>query len=322
VSVNHLAPRWRILASFAAIYLLWGGSYLGIRIALETLPPFLAASLRFLLAGSLLYLLAKRGEPAPSRAHWRSAAALGFLMFMVGNGLLMLAQRHIPSGLTATLYASTPFWFALLGWLWIGDRRPTGRTLLGIGIGFVGIALLLGVDVTGVGHLDLLSLGMILFSAFIWAFASLFAKRLPMPASPLLGAGMNLLCGGVFLGIASLLTGEVANLNPALISAKSLLAVVYLALGPSLVAFSSYMWLLTVVPSNQLATYAYVNPVIAVFLGVVIGGEVLTPRALIASAIIIGAVVLMTTAGGRKAAAVTGTPPQPGGLLRAFALRR
>jgi drug/metabolite transporter (DMT)-like permease len=316
------APRWRILASFAAIYLLWGGSYLGIRMALETLPPFLAASLRFLLAGSLLYLLAKRGEPAPTRPQWRSAALLGFLMFLLGNGLLMLAQRHMPSGLTATLFASTPFWFALLGWLWAGESRPSGRTMLGIGIGFVGIGLLVGVDVSGVGQVDPVTLAMILFSAFLWAFSSFYARRLPMPASPLLGAGMNLLCGGVFLGIASLLTGELAALNPAAISARSLLAVVFLAIGPSLTAFSSYMWLLTVVPSSQLATYAYVNPVIAVFLGVVVGGESLTPRALLASAIIIGAVILITTAQARRAEQAASVRAQPGGLLRAFALRR
>jgi len=143
--------RWRIFASFAAIYLLWGGSYLGIRTALETLPP-LAASLRFLLAGSLLYMIAKRGQPTPTRPQWRSAAILGFLMLLMGNGLLMLAQQHIPSGLTATLFASTPFFFALLGWLWMGEGRPSVRTLIGIAIGFVGIGLLVGVDVSPAGR--------------------------------------------------------------------------------------------------------------------------------------------------------------------------
>ncbi len=316
-------PRWRILASFAAIYLLWGGSYLGIRTALETLPPFLAASLRFLLAGSLLYMIAKRGQPAPTRPQWRSAAILGFLMLLLGNGLLMLAQQHIPSGLTATLFASTPFFFALLGWLWMGEGRPTVRTLLGIGIGFVGIGLLVGVDVSGVGQVPVIPFLMILFSAFLWAFASFYSKRLPTPANPMLGAGMNLFCGGVFLGIASLVSGELATLHPELISVRSLLAVVFLAIGPSLTAYSSYMWLLNVVPSSQLATYAYVNPVIAVFLGVVLGGESLTPRAMLASAIIIGAVILISTAPTQAVkTSLEPKPHQPGGLLRAFALRR
>lgn len=317
------APRWRIFASFAAIYLLWGGSYLGIRTALETLPPFLAASLRFLLAGSLLYLLAKRGEPTPTRAHWRSAAILGFLMLLLGNGLLMLAQKQIPSGLAATLFASTPFFFALLGWLWMGEGRPNLMTLIGIGVGFVGIGLLVGVDVSGVAQVPVIPLAMILFSAFLWAFASFYSKRLPTPASPMLGAGMNLLCGGVFLGIASLLSGELATLQPGLISPRSLLAVVFLAIGPSLTAYSSYMWLLNVVPSSQLATYAYVNPVIAVFLGVVIGGEVLTARTLIASVVIIGAVILITTAQAQKARALREAVTNPaGGLPRSFAWRR
>ncbi|MBL8154538.1 MAG: EamA family transporter [Anaerolineae bacterium] len=288
------APTWRIIASFAAIYLFWGASYLGITFALESLPPLVIPGIRFTLAGLILMGLARRaGAAAPKRVHWKSAAMLGFLMFFVANSTLTLAQTRIPSSLAATLYATSPLWFALLGWLWQGEARPGSRALSGLVLGFVGIIVLFG---PGTGSLDPLGGLFVLISSLSWTIGSLLSRRLPMPDSAYLGAGMNLFVSGLFCLFLSVVTGEMAQVDVASISLPSILAMVYLMFGASLLGFSSYMWLLTVTTPNRVATYAYVNPVIAMFLGVVLAGETLTGQAVVASVIIIGAVVLITTA--------------------------
>ncbi len=290
------APTWRIIASFAAIYLFWGASYLGITFALESLPPLAIPGIRFTLAGLILMGLAQRaGAAPPRRVHWKSAVMLGFLMFFVANTTLTLAQTRIPSSLAATLYATSPLWFALLGWLWQGEARPGRRALAGLVLGFVGIIVLFGPG-TGTGSLDPLGGLFVLISALSWTVGSLLSRRLPMPDSAYLGAGMNLFVGGLFCLFLSVVTGELGQVDVASISLMSVLAMLYLMFGASLLGFSSYMWLLTVTTPNRIATYAYVNPVIAMFLGVVLAGETLTGQAVVASVIIIAAVALITTA--------------------------
>jgi drug/metabolite transporter (DMT)-like permease len=304
------APTWRIIASFAAIYLFWGASYLGIRFALESLPPLVIPGIRFTLAGLILILLARRaGAAPPLRAHWRSAVMLGFLMFFVANSTLTLAQTRIPSSLAATLYATSPLWFALLGWLWQGEARPGGRAIAGLVLGFVGIIVLFGPG-TGKGVLDPIGGLLVLISALSWTVGSLLSRRLPMPDSAYLGAGMNLFVSGVFCLFLSIVTGELGQVDVASISLPSILAMLYLMFGASLLGFSSYMWLLTVTTPNRIATYAYVNPVIAMFLGVILAGETLTWQAAAASAIIIAAVVLITTARPGSKAAAEHSPPR------------
>jgi drug/metabolite transporter (DMT)-like permease len=288
--------RWRIIAGFAAIYLLWGASYLAIHFSLETLPPFLISGSRFTLAGIILFGLARRGGAAlPTRTHWRASALLAFFMFFIANAILMQAQRLISSGLTATLNATVPFWFVLLGWLWQGNARPGLRVVFGLVLGFLGIVLLISPGNLAAGKpVDLFGALLALLSALSWSFGSLLSRRVKMPDSAMLGAGMNLIISGAMLLTVSLLTGEMFHLNLSAVSLRSVLAVAYLILGPSVTAFGSYMWLLTVVSPNRVATYAYVNPVIAVFLGWLLAGETLTPRTLIASAIIVLAVALIT----------------------------
>jgi len=294
-------PKWRVIASFTAVYLIWGSSYLAIHFAIESLPPFLIAGIRFTIAGLILFALARRGgAPNPGFKQWRSAMLLGILMFLVANGCLMWAQKTVPSGIAATLYATVPLWFALLGWLWLGENRPSGRVMIGLLVGFAGTALLVG-PAGEIGSVDPFGAFLVLVSAAAWAISSLLSRQLHLSDSPMMVAAMNLFTGGLLLLGASLVTGEWATLDLGAIDPRSLLAVGYLILGPSVTAFSSYMWLLANVSPSSLGTYAYVNPVVAVFLGWLLAGELLTPRTIIASGVIIAAVVLITTA--RKAKA-------------------
>jgi drug/metabolite transporter (DMT)-like permease len=300
-----------MLAAFAAIYFIWGSSYLGIRFALEGLPPFTVAGLRMTSAGLLLYGLTRLyGARPATRAEWRSASLLGFFMFFVGNGALVWAELRLPSGLAATLYATVPIWMVMLGWLWLRGSRPSARVFVGLALGLLGLALMTW---AGAGETapDGIGILLIMVSAVSWSFGSLLSRRIVMPDSAFLGAAMNLFTGGLMLLAASLLTGEWAGLNLAAVPAKSLLSVLYLAVGPSIIAFGSYMWLMSTTSPARVATYAYVNPVVAVFLGWALNHEALTPRTLITSGIIIAGVALITTARPRTSVAEVEAPLPP-----------
>jgi drug/metabolite transporter (DMT)-like permease len=318
---------WKIVAAFAAVYTVWGSSYLGIRIAMETLPPFLVSGIRMTSAGILLYTIARRsGAPRATRVQWRSGAILGFLMFFVANGCLMIGEKTVASGMAATLYATVPLWFALLSWLWLGGKRPGRRVIVGLLLGLVGIGLLVGLGGAANGAIDPFGALLVLISAASWAIGSLLSKRVTMPESPFLGAALNLFCGGLMLMAVSLITGEPFHVNWAAVTLRSVLAIAYLAVGSSVIAFGSYMWLLTKVSPNRLGTYAYVNPVVAVFLGWALIGEPLTVRTLVAAAVIIGAVFLITTAN-PKSTELVGASSTParirafGTSVKSFALR-
>lgn len=295
---NSTAPsRWKIAAAFAAIYIIWGSTYLGIRFAIETISPFLMAGVRFLLAGAMLYGWARvRGAPRPLRVHWRSAAIIGALLLLGGNGGVTWGEQHIASGLAALLVATVPIWIAALDWLRPGGTRPDGPVIAGLLLGFVGILLLVGPGNLGGGEGNY-TLGTlaVLGAAFSWALGSLYSKRAPLPGDALQGIGMEMLAGGVWLWLAGTLAGEWGQLNLGAISLRSGLALAYLTLFGSLVGFTAYVWLLRVVSPARAATYAYVNPVVAVFLGWALAGEELTPLTLVAAAVIIAGVVITTT---------------------------
>ncbi len=295
---NSTAPsRWKIAAAFAAIYIIWGSTYLGIRFAIETIPPFLMAGVRFLLAGAMLYGWARvRGAPRPLRVHWRSAAIIGALLLLGGNGGVTWGEQTVPSGLAALLVATVPIWIATLDWLRPGGTRPDGPVIAGLLLGFVGILLLVGPGNLGGGEGNY-TLGTlaVLGAAFSWALGSLYSKRAPLPGDALQGIGMEMLAGGVWLWLAGTLAGEWGQLNLGAISLRSGLALAYLTLFGSLVGFTAYVWLLRVVSPARAATYAYVNPVVAVFLGWALAGEELTPLTLVAAAVIIAGVVITTT---------------------------
>jgi drug/metabolite transporter (DMT)-like permease len=291
------APRSLVLAAFAAIYLIWGSTYLGIRYAVETIPPFLLGGARFLFAGGILYAwLRFRGVPAPAAFHWRNAAIVGGLLLGLGNGGVNWAEQKLASSLTALLIAITPLWFVLLDWFRPGGKRPAFQTMLGITVGFAGVAMLVGGG-TGArqSEFDLSAVVALMIASIAWASGSLYARYTPKPDSAFMAGAMQMLAGGAALFVAGLLSGEGAKCGWSGMSSRSVWSFVYLTVVGSLVGFTAFSWLLKVSTPARISTYAYVNPAIAVFLGWAIGGEKLTARILWSAGIIVLGVVIITT---------------------------
>jgi drug/metabolite transporter (DMT)-like permease len=287
--------------ALGAIYLIWGSTYLAIRFAIDTLPPFVMAGTRFLIAGVLLYLFARsRGAGRPTRAQWRGAAIVGTLLLMGGNGAVTWAEQHVASGVTALLVAMVPLWMVLLDWLRPGGRRPAAGVWVGIALGFGGIALLVGPGHVVHGFSAAVGVAALVVGTLAWATGSLLSRGLPRPDSPLLGVGMQMLVGGSVLMLAGLLSGEGSQVDLHQVSARSVLALAYLVVFGSIIAYSCYVWLLRVAPPAVVATYAYVNPVIAVFLGWLLADETVTLRTIIAAGIIVGAVGLINVSRPRE----------------------
>lgn len=300
-----------VLGAFALVYVIWGSTYLAIRFAIETLPPLLMAGTRFLVAGGLLYAWGRnRGAALPSRTEWRAAAVVGGLLLLGGNGAVVVAQQWIPSGLAALVVGAVPLWMVLIDWGWGGRTRPSPRVWIGLVVGFGGVAMLAGSPGLGAGGtLEFLGGGLVLAGGVAWAAGSIYSRHVPNPESPRLWVGMQMLCGGLFLVLVGTLAGEWGRLDLASVSAKSGFALLYLILIGAIVAYSAYIWLLRVSTPARVSTYAYVNPVVALFLGWWLAGEPLTPRSLLAAAVIIGSVVVIT---GERGAVRKEVPKLPG----------
>jgi len=288
-----------LIAAFAAVYIFWGSTYLAIKYAIETMPPFLMAGTRFLVAGAILYVWARfsKDYEKPSFKHWRTCFIVGTLLLLGGNGGVVLAQHYISSSLAALLVATEPFWIVLLGWLWLKGSRPNWKVALGLLIGFAGVYLLIGgqSNAEGSGTGQILGAFLVIGAAFSWALGSMYGLRATTPKSSALTAGMQMLSGGAVLTVVGTLKGEWTNFNIAEASANSWFAVAYLIIFGSLISFTAYSWLLKNAQPAMVATYAYVNPVIAVFLGWLIAGESFTAQMLVGAAIIIGSVALITS---------------------------
>jgi drug/metabolite transporter (DMT)-like permease len=303
--MTTIVPRpslWRIIMAFAAVYLIWGSTYLAIKYAIETLPPFLMSGGRFLIAGAALtvWSLFRRGAERPEWTHWRSAVVIGALLFLGGNGGVVWAEQFIASGLAALLVATEPLWIVLFGWLRPGGVRPTGKTALGLVVGFAGVWLLIGSGISannGTDNGTMLGIGVVIAAAFSWASGSLYSLRAPLPESPLLTSGMQMLAGGALLTLAGTFSGEWAFIDASRISAVSVGAFLYLVVFGSIIAFTAYSWLLRVTTPARAATYAYVNPVVAVVLGWALAGELLTARTLLGAGVIVASVVLLSSYG-------------------------
>lgn len=296
-----IASVWTALL---IVYVVWGSTYLAIRIAIETLPPFLMAGVRFLVAGGVLYAWAvRRGDRAgdpPGRAQWTAAAIVGAGLFLGGNGGVVFAESRIASGVTALLVATLSLWMALLAWLMYRERPPR-VALIGLPVGFAGTALLVGpVEASGIDPLGALAC---LGASASWAAASLYSRRAPLPTRLHLSTAMQMIAGGVWLTLAGILTGELGQVRPETFSRASLGALVYLIVAGSLLAFTAYAWLLRNAPMPLVATYAYVNPVVAVLLGWGVAGEPVTPRMVVAGGVILAAVALIAS-GSRPTPAV------------------
>src|SRR6266516_4224671 len=294
---HRTAPRSLLLAAFAAIYLIWGSTYLGIRFAVETIPPFLLGGARFLLAGGVLYAwLRLNGVPAPCGFHWGNAAIVGGLLLGVGNGGVNWAEQKVASSLAALLVAITPLWFVLLDWWRPRGTRPALQTMLGIVVGFAGVAMLVGGgNAMRQNAVALSAVGVLMVASVSWACGSLYARYTPKPDSSVMAGAMQMLAGGAVLFAVGLISGEATRFDLTGISVRSAWAFAYLTVVGSLIGFTAFSWLLKVSTPARISTYAYVNPVIAVFLGWAVGGEKLTARILWAAGVIVLGVVIITT---------------------------
>ena len=279
------------------MYVIWGSTYLAIRLAVRTIPPFLSASIRFVIAGAVLYLWSiRRGDTEhdrPGWRQWRAAAIVGGLLLIGGNGLVSWSEQRVPTGIVALVIAMVPIWLALLDRLIYGQRL-SGWAVAGLVLGFGGLVLLTAGR--GRGHVDPLRVLVVVGASLSWAVGSLYARRAPLPRRPLVGTAMEMLAGGVLLGVVALVAGELGRFHPQNISGESLGGLVYLITVGSWIGFASYVWLLRNAPTSLVATYAYVNPVIAVFLGWLFLNELLAARTLVAAAIILVGVALIITA--------------------------
>jgi len=308
-------PVWRVVAAFAAIYVIWGSTYLGIRFAIQSVPPFLMAGSRFVAAGLLLYGFVRwRGAPAPVRSEWRDAAIAGGLMLAVGNGGVTWAEQVVPSSAAALLAALTPVWMVLLDWLRPNGVRPKPLVIAGLVVGFVGIVLLARGNQSGGGTTYGWGVVALLTASLGWAAGSVFQRQARKPSSSLAGGAMQMICGGVLLLAAGGLRGELGAFAPARFTTASVSAWIYLTLFGSLVGFTAYVWLLRVSTPARLSTYAYVNPLIAVLLGCTIGHESVSRALLAAGSLIVLSVILIVRSKSARPApnqAAAAPTPQP-----------
>jgi drug/metabolite transporter (DMT)-like permease len=295
------SPRAYVLA-FATVYLVWGSTYLAIRVAVESMPPFALAAVRFALAGALLMtVLRARGAAWPTAGQWRAAAVSGFFLLLGGNGLVTWAERSVPSGVTALLIGSGPLFVVLVEWAWPGGSRPRPLTAIGMLLGFAGVAWLAAPwQNAGAESLPPAGVAAILIACVSWAIGAIYGRHVHEPAPPFTAAAAQMLAGSVSLALVALVRGEFAGWDIASTTVRSWTAFAYLVLVGSLAGYSAFVWLVKHASPAQTATYAYVNPVVAVFLGWLLLGEPVGPRTLAASAVILGAVVIVTLGKKRK----------------------
>jgi drug/metabolite transporter (DMT)-like permease len=315
-----MPSRASVLAAFAAVYTIWGSTYLAIRYAVSSIPPFLMGGARFLIAGLLLYAFTRmRGAPAPTRAQWRAALVTGVLLLVGGNGAVIWSEQHVASGLVALIVAIVPLWMVVFDWLRPGGVRPAPTVFVGLALGLVGLALLIGPDAFAMNGASRLNVGAALVpvgGAMLWALGSIYSRYAARTPSAQLATGMQMLMGGGAFLVVSVIAGEPSHFRLTGLTTASLVGFLYLVTFGSLLGFTAYIYLLGATTSAKASTYAYVNPVVAVFLGWAVAGEPLTPRMLVAAAIILGAVALITLANTRRtvpaASAVEKSQPQPG----------
>lgn len=291
--------KTKVWTALLAVYIVWGSTYLAIRFGVETIPPFILAGTRFLIAGAILLIWRRAaGDTFPTPRQWLSTAIAGTLLLLGGNGILSFAEQRVPSGIAALMVGSVPLWMVLIEALRRGGVKPGWRAIVGLLIGFGGIFLLIGPAelIKGTTGFDPLGMGALIVASFLWALGSIYSKSADMPSSSLVSTGAEMLCGSVALFIFAGLTGDWSRLNISAISTPSWLGLGYLIAFGSLIGFVAYGWLLQNAPVSLVATYAYVNPIVAVFLGNLIAQEALTSRTIVAAVIIVGSVVFVNSA--------------------------
>jgi drug/metabolite transporter (DMT)-like permease len=293
------SKRSWIIIAFAALYLIWGSTYLGIRFAIETMPPFLMAGARFLLAGMIMYAIAwSQGIVKWSWANWRTSSIIGACLLLGGNGGVTISEEYIDSGLAAVIVAIVPIYIVVLGWATRMAPRPTAVVWLGLVGGFVGVGILLGPSLrfsSNDAHRPAIGMSILLVSSFLWSAGSLYSRAAKHAAPPFLTAAQQMICGGLLLLLAGALTGEMRRFHPGSMSMLSMASFAYLVIIGAVVGYTAYIWLLRHCDPAKVATYAYVNPIVAVLLGAGFAGETLTMRTLVAAALIIGSVAMVIT---------------------------
>ena len=293
----------KIWFALITLYIVWGSTYLGIKVAIETIPPFFQGALRFLISGLIILIWQKSsGQAMPTRKQWFSTFIIGTLLLLGGNGLVSWAEQFIPSGIAALIIATVPLWLVIMEAVRPGGIKPTWQAIVGLVIGFVGIFILAGpAEISGSKtNLDTFGVIALLFATLLWALGSIYSKSADLPKASMVTTGAEMLMGSIGLMVVSLLTGELHGWDPTGISARSIGGVIYLILIGSIAGFGSYIWLLQNAPISLVATYAYVNPIVAVILGYLFANEPLEPRTWIAAAIIIGAVIFINSKGKPK----------------------
>jgi drug/metabolite transporter (DMT)-like permease len=295
------------------VYLLWGSTFFAMKVGIESFPPLLLAGTRHLAVGLLYPLLRWRNGARPTAAQWKTAAISGVLLLCIGNGGVCWAEQTVPSGIAALLVATVTLWMVIVDWLRPGGHKPSTRILFGVVLGFAGMVVLVGPSHLGMsGRIDPVGAAVLVVASLAWACGSLWSKHGELPSSPLLGVAMQGLCGGTALWIAGLFSGEVTKFHGLAISLRSWLAVGYLFVFGSCIGFSAYLFILKKSTAAKVGTYAFVNPLVALFIGWLLAGEALSQRTLLAAAVILTAVVLVITAPHRTPSEAADALPAPG----------
>ena len=292
-------PRVLFVAAFAALYIIWGSTYLGMKIGVETLPPWPLVAARHSLAGIVLYsILRLRGVPAPKREHWKGGLVGGVMLLVIGNGMIALSAQRLASGVASLVVATTPIWIVAAASTRPGGRAPVRKEWLGLALGLAGLVLLGGPSLAAAirgdaGSLDIGAMGLVLVGCMSWSIGSVIGREMPRPDNAFMGSAVQMLSAGALLLVACTITGQWSSVHLAQVSARSWIAFWYLILFGSLLGFTAYVWLLRVAKTSHVATYAYVNPIVALLLGASIGHEVITPLMLVAGGVTLLGVVLV-----------------------------
>jgi drug/metabolite transporter (DMT)-like permease len=298
-------PAWKTLLAFAIIYFVWGSTYLAIRVGVREVPPFLLASLRFVIAGLILYGWATaRGESSPTRRQWASAAVLSIFFFVLDYGLLFWAEQRVPSGLAAVMMATIPAFTALSEIIFLRTQKLTLRLALALLIGICGVVVLVSRTLNlGGAPIDTAGAVALIIASLSWSVSSVFTRVLPLPPSKAMSSGTQMFAGGVFLALTAAALGEFRNFHPLAVSREVWLSLAYLIVAGSIMGFTAYLWLIHHESPTKVGTYAYVNPVVAVLIGYFLGGEALGSRTILGTLLVLISVVTITTKRTTKMAA-------------------
>jgi drug/metabolite transporter (DMT)-like permease len=295
-------PAWKTLLAFAIIYFVWGSTFLAIRVGVREVPPFLLAAMRFLAAGLVLYgWMIARGERSPSSRQWMSALLLALLIFVFDYGLLFWAEQRVPSGIAAVMMATIPVFMALSEIIFLGTQRLTVRLAVALLIGIGGVAVLMSRSLyLGGAPIDRAGALALIIASISWSLASALTRKLPLPPSKVMSSGIQMLAGGVLLALTAAALGEVRDFRPWTVSRAAWLALLYLIVAGSIIAFTAYVWLIHHESPTKVGTYAYVNPVVAVLLGYFLAGEMLGLRTILGTLFVLASVVVITTTPKKK----------------------